>query len=607
MSLLGDSNVLDLTLSRRCLTPLPGISLSTQPFQMPFKVGDKVEVFYRMPFNQDNGQEPLDQVGNRWLLCPTCVMGTNRPRIGWTERWIPCTVVEEPKPAAEAGRGHTMRIRWDVYLWFDWASGEKIDTRDSNNMLDDVNVTRVRHRSPSWMMPPTPGSLPCGSEIQIGGVPVKVSFIVFRWGAAKIPIQYDSHSWGRTEGSTVSSKFVQLFFNRAVVPRLGTDYEVLTVFVQHSDEFAGISPEFLVSLCRGKSIVSLFFLWPIQGQQTYGDKMPCTAAYVDANPFFDLVTRMEHAGVVTRWPHHSQLWKTLTSKEWVPTLCMAPKYHIPLTTRVPKSIILVDPVRAAQQTLSTLRHLQAERRADWSYQCPANSDWKVGKKERCVVKLGYSYEGVDVKMVEGEEDLADALHLLATQPGYLNDCVYVQQRVSEVHLEARCFVVNGEVTGSLYTRFARIDSAGYVRDYEKAETEADAMRDWFKNDQEAWCSALQQIQILSRRWHHWMLTQSAEPAVSVRIDYLIEHVGKGKAEVWTGEVGEQGYSMGGIDPVVVFNAVLDTISPEVKQKRMPKPDDAGPKPLQTLISLPRSEKRQKSAGSDSGSGDTDSG
>merc|ERR1719491_681270 len=91
--------------------------------------------------------------------------------------------------------------------------------------------------------------------------------------------------------------------------------------------------------------------------------------------------------------------------------------------------------------------------------------------------------------------------------------------------------------------------------------------DWFHNDQEAWSSALEQIAALSRRWHLWMLTQASEPTVSVRIDYMIERVAPGKADVWTGEIGEQGYSMGGIDPVLVFNAVLDTISPEVRQRQ----------------------------------------
>lgn len=536
-----------------------------------FQPGELVEVFSRMPFGHDNGLERLDSSGDRWLLCPTAKLGTNRPRIGWTERWLPATVIEAPTPGA-TGSQATVRFHWDVRLWFDWASGERIGSvNDASAFLDQAPVGRVRPRSANaWNLPSQSSTvsppLPCGSEMNVGGRSVAVSFIVFRWGAAKIPVQYDSHSWGRAEGSTVSARFMQLFFNGAVGPRLDRDYETLSVFIQHSDEFAGISPEFLASMCRGRTIVALYFLWPILGQQTYGDKLPCMAAYVDSVPFFDMVTRMEACGIVTRWPHHSQLWRLLSSKDWVNTMCVAPKYHVPLTTRVPKSLILVDPLKAAQHALTTMRQLQAERLTD-GYAYPANSDWRPGSAEQCVAKLGFSYEGVDVRMVQGEEQLAAALLSLATQAGYTNDCVHVQQRVHKIDLEARCFVVGGQVIETLYTRFARIDSGGYVRDYEKADTEAEAVEEWFYNDHAAWANALEQIRALTRRWHLWMLTQAAEPTVSVRIDYMIERVAPGKADVWTGEIGEQGYSMGGIDPVLVFNAVLDTISPEVRQRQ----------------------------------------
>merc|ERR1719491_1322556 len=178
-------------------------------------------------------------------------------------------------------------------------------------------------------------------------------------------------------------------------------------------------------------------------------------------------------------------------------------------------------------------------------------------------------------MVQGEQDLADALQSLSSQAGYTNDCVHVQQRVNNVDLEARCFVVGGQIVDALYTRFARVDNGGYVRDYEKASSENEAIQDWFSGDQEAWCHAIEQTKALTRRWHLWMLTQAVEPTVSVRIDYMFERVAPGKADVWTGELGEQGYSMGGIDPVMVFDAVLDTISPEVRQRRPQRGRGAG--------------------------------
>lgn len=91
----------------------------------------------------------------------------------------------------------------------------------------------------------------------------------FQWGAAKIPIMYDSHSWGE-EGSTISNQFIRTFFQDAVLPKLGRSYEVMSIFIQQSDDFGKISPEFLLSICRGRTLCSLYFLWPIQGLQSYG-------------------------------------------------------------------------------------------------------------------------------------------------------------------------------------------------------------------------------------------------------------------------------------------------------------------------------------------------
>merc|ERR1711871_1127728 len=262
-------------------------------------------------------------------------------------------------------------------------------------------------------------------------------------------------------------------------------------------------------------------------------------------------------------------------KHWVNSTCIVPKYHVPLTTRVPKSLIIADAKKAAQQAIDCIWLLQEERDADDMYKGPRHSDWGRGRPERCVAKLGFSYEGVDVKMCNGVEELTNALHLLGTQPGYLNDCVNVQQRVHCVTLEARCFVLHGEIVGILWTRFARIDKGGYVRDYEKAHSEEEAMQKWFKNDKVAWQIAREQINTLTRRWYMWLLTQSSEPIVSTRIDYMMEHIGPGEAEVWTGEIGEQGYSMGGVDPLVVFNAVLDSIG-DLGSLHRGRPQQNGP-------------------------------
>ena len=296
---------------------------------------------------------------------------------------------------------------------------------------------------------------------------------------------------------------------------------------------------------------------------------------------------MEAAGICSCWPHPLQLWKLLTSKEWMSQMCVCPQFQIPLTTSLSKALVLRDASKAAIMAVQALRSLKKDRD-------------ETGLLEQVVVKLGYSYEGIDVKMVSCEQ-LAEALYFLLTQPNYNNGTVYVQERIN-VSLEARCFLINGRLEKVLYTRFARIDVQGYVREYEKESCGLRAMRDWFMNDEEAWKDAMKQIQQLCDRWTLWLLAQSAEPTVSLRIllldelgffapvlewcihestvffdgvypiyqypgispdfrmqflwtfaaskspnrrepriDYLLEHVSVGRARVWTGELGELGY------------------------------------------------------------------
>ena len=236
-----------------------------------FQSGDEIEVFYQMPFPEDHGHERIDVVGDRWILSATPAMGCNRPRIGWTQRWLPAVVEPNGNPDA-------VRYQWQLQHWYDWATGEHISvTKDPRAMTAESGTQQARKRTAdAWKVPSkvpwTSNHLyPRCTEAGVGGCEVAVSFIVFQWGAAKIPIDYDSHSWGEREGSTVSNCFIRSFFRDSVVPKLGFDYEVLTVFIQQSDEFGKISPEFLLSLCKGRTTCALYFLWPIQGLQSYGN------------------------------------------------------------------------------------------------------------------------------------------------------------------------------------------------------------------------------------------------------------------------------------------------------------------------------------------------
>ena len=257
--------------------------------------GDEIEVFYQMPFPEDHGNERIDVVGDRWILSVTPSLGSNRPRIGWTQRWLPAVA----KELQYGGRGdvESVRYQWQLQHWYDWATGEHISvTKDPHALMAESGIQHVRKRTKdAWKvpsrMPWTSNHLyPKCTEAGVGGCEVAVSFIVFQWGAAKIPIDYDAHSWGEREGSTVSNCFIRSFFRDSVLPKVGCDYEVLTLFIQQSDEFAKISPEFLLSLCRGRTICALYFLWPIQGLQSYGDCAKSFTIFWFPTPNFGIFT-----------------------------------------------------------------------------------------------------------------------------------------------------------------------------------------------------------------------------------------------------------------------------------------------------------------------------
>ena len=98
-------------------------------------------------------------------------------------------------------------------------------------------------------------------------------------------------------------------------------------------------------------------------------------------------------------------------------MCLCPELQIPLTTCVSKASVLCNPREAAERALKALTHLGLD-------------------SEHLVCKLGYSYEALDVKFCS-QEELPEALYFLLSQPNYLCDCAYVQQRVP-VTCEARC-------------------------------------------------------------------------------------------------------------------------------------------------------------------------
>ena len=82
---------------------------------------------------------------------------------------------------------------------------------------------------------------------------------------------------------------------------------------------------------------------------------------VEQQKYFETVRAVEAAGVCTRFPHPSQLYRQLLSKEWQPQLCMNPVLNVPPATMVNRATIIADPLRAARLVNATLAEIRAVR------------------------------------------------------------------------------------------------------------------------------------------------------------------------------------------------------------------------------------------------------
>ena len=108
---------------------------------------------------------------------------------------------------------------------------------------------------------------------------------------------------------------------------------------------------------RGRHCASLFFLWPI----SFGDVSSLEAGYVRRDELLEAMRALESAGVPTRFPHVSHLYRVLLSKDWCGHLCLCPQFKVPATTKVSAAAVAVDARLAARAALGALRALRAER------------------------------------------------------------------------------------------------------------------------------------------------------------------------------------------------------------------------------------------------------
>ena len=142
---------------------------------------------------------------------------------------------------------------------------------------------------------------------------------------------------------------------------------------------------------------------------------------------------MERAGIPTRFPHPSNVYRVFLSKDWMAHLCLQPGLRCPATTKVNRASVETDPQAAAANALKSLDLIRKVQRGNnreghWAgrgateklgapdastYDPDSPVPWD---KVTGVTKLGFSWEAADVKKFSGVDQLAARLRKLFDQP-----------------------------------------------------------------------------------------------------------------------------------------------------------------------------------------------
>eukprot|EP00929_Paragymnodinium_shiwhaense_P015292 TRINITY_DN123363_c0_g1_i1.p1 TRINITY_DN123363_c0_g1~~TRINITY_DN123363_c0_g1_i1.p1 ORF type:complete len:540 (-),score=101.60 TRINITY_DN123363_c0_g1_i1:373-1992(-) len=480
--------------SGTCSAPSPGDD---------WKAGDLVDAFFRLE-SAVSWTGHWDQEGKDSLsilrampVLPGYQHRTDAAPVGWSERWMPARVV-----GVSAGN---VSVRWEHEDWVDW--GNRWAFRRGQGMVHTVKAEQVRARA-------APGL-------------EKVALVVVRWGDPA-----SGTVWNRNQepgGNTISEDFIAEALS--VIPdAVGWNYSVLTAWVSNTNQLSKLSEHLLLGPLQGKAehVLAAYFLWSKFGT-TLGYQVP---GYMQWDDYFDFHKRVERVGVRTLWPHPTHYLDILNGKKWLAQLGGRDNvYSIPETVTVPMSEAISKPKLAAARAMRLL-----------------GRDGEDVKDVHTVAKLGYAYEALAVVAANSSTALAQGLKDLAYDNPH-HDVVYVQRRVPNVVVEARVYMVRGQVQHIIWTRFEKEVAAAAHTDYNFFRT----LSEWpyeevyskiFKKDKAALAAAQGQIARLAQTWTDWMRHASGMPVVSTRLDFLLTHEGPGKAGVYTIEAGEQGYSFG---------------------------------------------------------------
>jgi len=521
------------------VVPAPSNGASSLNFQAPaikvqsLAVGEQVDVFHRY------SQDP-----NGYFMVQHATQGMIHPSIGKTDGWTHAIVTE-----AWDARNYNaqdfrtwVEIRWTHTKWYN-RRGHRLDVSRADMTTQRVMPEQIRQRS-------------TGVLSQEAQQQPRLTLFHVRWGGEQAvnPVTEGQGGWGQI-GSTPSDNYINAWETQ-IFNTMGPCYEIYSAFIQGTQELEKISPPLVRSLMRGQHVGALYFLWPIIFQD--GHNYP---AYVNNEELLGLMLQMEASGVPTRFPHQSHLYRVFASKEWTAQMCLHPLLKVPLTTKVARQSITVNPEKAAVQAQQALDYL-AQARAEWAPQLGQEQP-PAGPIQKGVAKLGWSWEAMDVRAWQNKQQLSSALQELIEQPGSFMEFCFVQEWV-DFDVEMRHFIVEPELSKPatwkpkkiIYTVFKSKESNSF-RDFDRFDRKG-CLKSCFQNDDAALADAEAQAEELIGRWLQWLQAQTHEMPVVTRFDILAKRTGPGTAKVMTGELTELGGCFLGwpSGPNVVMSAML---------------------------------------------------
>jgi hypothetical protein len=264
-------------------------------------------------------------------------------------------------------------------------------------------------------------------------------------------------------------------------------------------------------------------------------------------------------------------------------LCLSPELHIPATTKISIASAVRDPFKAAAAALKALyliKRSQEKQPLHIDEATLAKAPWLYMKG---VLKLGFSWEALDVLSFHGVDEMMDRLSRIAEQPGCLTDYVYAQEFI-ESDCEIRCYVLDDgsglstEPAHMRYTRPGHNDrETGRFQGFQDLSREQ-AIEEWYGGNALAVRKAELEIERLIKRWKLWLLCECSEVQPYMRFDFFVKRMSSDQGTdmeeeidlgIYTGEMTELGGSTLNWNegPALIFRSVLqsclegDTVPP----------------------------------------------